>query len=63
MIYMIEILITIVIMLVIFYIAKLIIGSLGLPANIVQIIYLVMGLIAFLYLLSLLGLFSFATIR
>jgi hypothetical protein len=60
---MIEILITIVIMLVIFYIAKLIIGSLGLPANIVQIIYLVMGLIAFLYLLSLLGLFSFATIR
>jgi hypothetical protein len=62
-IYMIEILITIVIMLVIFYIAKLIIGSLGLPANIVQIIYLVMGLIAFLYLLSLLGLFSFATIR
>lgn len=56
---MIEILITIIIFLVIFYIAKLIIGSLGLPANIIQIIYLVMGLIALLWILSLFGLFSF----
>lgn len=56
---MITILITIVIFLILFYIAKLIIGSLGLPANIVQIIYLVLGLIALLWILNLLGLFTF----
>jgi hypothetical protein len=56
---MISLLITIVVFLVIFYIAKLVIGSLGLPANIVQIIYLVLGLIALLWILSLFGLFSF----
>jgi hypothetical protein len=60
---MISILITIVIFLVVFYIAKIIVGSLGLPANIVQIIYLVMGLIALLYVLSLFGLFSFPNVR
>lgn len=60
---MISLLITLVIFLVIFYIAKLIIGSLGLPANVVQIIYLVMGLIALLYLLSLLGIYSFPALK
>lgn len=60
---MISLLITIVVFLVIFYIAKLIIGSLGLPANIVQIIYLVLGLLGLLYLLSLFGLFSFPNMR
>lgn len=60
---MISILISIVIFLVIFYVAKLVIGELGLPANIVRIIYVVMGLLAFLWLLSLLGLFSFPALR
>lgn len=58
---MIELLVTLIIFLVIFYIAKLIIGSLGLPANIVQIIYLILGLIALLWILNLFGLFSFPT--
>lgn len=52
---MISIILTILVFLVIFYIAKLIIGSLGLPANIVQIIYLVMALIGLLYVLGLFG--------
>lgn len=56
---MISLLITLIIFLVIFYIAKLIIGSLGLPANIIQIIYLIMALIAFLWLLSLFGLIAY----
>jgi len=56
---MIEILVTIVIFLVIFYIAKIIIGQLGLPAHVVQIIYIVMALIALLWLLDLFGLYNF----
>ena len=56
---MISILISIIIFLVVFYIVKLIIGQLGLPAPITQIIYLVLGLVAFLWVLSLFGLFSF----
>lgn len=60
---MISLLITLLIFLVVFYVARLIIGSLGLPAHIVQIIYIVMGLIALLYLLSFLGLYSFPNIK
>ena len=56
---MIEILVAIVVFLVVFYIIKLIVGQLGLPAPIVQIIYIVMALIAFLWLLDLVGLYSF----
>lgn len=55
---MINLLITIVIFLVVFYIAKLIIGQLGLPANIVQIIYIVLALIALLWILNLLGVYT-----
>lgn len=52
---MIEFLIMIIVALVVFYIVKLIIGSLGLPGNIVQIIYLVLGLIFLLWLLQYFG--------
>lgn len=55
---MISLLITIVVFLVIFYIAKLIIGSLGLPANIVQIIYLVLALVALLWILQVAGVYT-----
>jgi uncharacterized membrane protein len=54
----ISLLITIVVFLVIFYIAKLIIGSLGLPANIVQIIYLVLALVALLWILQVAGVYT-----
>lgn len=55
---MIELLITIVIFLVVLYLARLIIAQLGLPANIVQIIYVVFGLVALLWLLSYLGVYT-----
>lgn len=56
----ITLLLTVVIFLVLFYVAKLVIAELGLPANIVRIIYIVMALLAFLWLLSLFGLFEFS---
>lgn len=56
---MITILIWIIIALVVFYVLKLIIGELGLPGNIVRIIYIVMALIFLLWLLQMLGVFSF----
>jgi hypothetical protein len=53
---MIDILILIVVALVVFWIARMIIGQLGLPPNITMIIYAVMALILLLVLLSMLGL-------
>ena len=41
---MISLLVMLIVALVVFYIVRLVIGSLGLPGNIVQIIYLVLGL-------------------
>lgn len=55
---MISILITIVIFLVVGYIIKLIVGQLGLPSGIVQIIYVIMGLIALIWLLDILGVYD-----
>ena len=53
-----EILIMLIVALVIFYIAKLVIAELGLPGNIVRIIYIVMALFFLLWLLRIFGLFS-----
>ena len=54
---MIELLVMVIVALIVFWIVKLIIGSLGLPGNIVQIIYLVMALIFLLWLLQFFGIF------
>jgi hypothetical protein len=53
---MISILITIIIALVLLYLARLVIAALGLPSPIDTIIYVVLGLIVFLYFLSMFGL-------
>jgi hypothetical protein len=52
---MIGLLIWLVVMLVVFYIIRLVIAELGLPPTIVQIVYLVLGLVFLLLLLGELG--------
>ena len=56
---MISTLVTILIFLVIFYVVKIVIGEFGLPPTILRIVYIVMGLIALLWLLSILGVYTF----
>ena len=57
---MISLLIGIIILLVIVYVARLVIGEFGLPPTITKLIYLAIGLIAFFYFLDLIGVYHFA---
>lgn len=56
---MISFLVTILILLVVLYVARLVIAELGLPGNITKIVYLILGLVALFYLLNLFGLYTF----
>lgn len=56
---MISLLVTIVILLVVLYVARLVVAELGLPANVIKIIYVVMALIALLVLLDIVGVYHF----
>jgi hypothetical protein len=56
---MISLLITVVILLIVLYVARLVVAELGLPANVVKIIYVVMALIGLLILLNTFGLYDF----
>ena len=56
---MISILVSVLVLLVVLYVARLVIAELGLPANITKIIYLILGLVALFWLLNMLGVYSF----
>ena len=49
---MVEFLVTVLVALVVLYVARLVIAELGLPANITKIAYLIVGLVVLFYLLS-----------
>jgi hypothetical protein len=57
---MIELLVGLLVLVIIIYIANLVIGMLNLPAQIKQIVYIIMAVIVLFYLLDFFGLYHFA---
>ena len=55
---MIEFLVTIILLLVVLYVINIVIGMLNLPANVKQIVYIIIGLIVLFWLLSYFGIYT-----
>ena len=56
---MIELLVGLLVLVIIIYVANLVIGMLNLPAQIKQIVYIIMAVIVLLFLLDFFGLYNF----
>ena len=57
---MIELLVGLLVLVIIIYIANLVIGMLNLPAQIKQIVYIIMAVIVLFFILDFFGLYHFA---
>jgi len=57
---MIELLVGLLVLVIIIYVANLVIGMLNLPAQIKQIVYIIMAVIVLFYLLDFFGLYHLA---